>query len=255
MAPQRGRRDGTCAAARRRPGPRLREPRHAHRAQRERPRGGAGPGRCRTRRRRPSADDRGPFHGRPGMPMFIERHGGAAVTIASSRAAHPQGSPWPRVQDGLFDAGAHAEPPTGSRRARRSRRVGARLPGPGRGTVRHRAGRDAPRVRPAADTGYRTRPRHFVLTAVRGTQPLPYGTDEGRAARIVRKLTGTAINVVFAGEHNDTVVSVASAGGVGSSWPRGGLRVLELRVQPHVVLLRPGRARRSLPGPAGLTSR
>ena len=65
-----------------------------------------------------------------------------------------------------------------------------------------------------------------TYTAVRGTQPLPSGTDEDRAARIVRKLTGTSIDVVFAGERNDIVVSVDSAVGVGSSWPRGGPRIL-----------------------------
>src|SRR6266704_5471483 len=62
--------------------------------------------------------------------------------------------------------------------------------------------------------------------AVRGTQPLPDGTDESRATRIVRKVTGTAIDVVFAGERNDIIVSVASAGGAGSNWPQGGPRVL-----------------------------
>jgi hypothetical protein len=64
-------------------------------------------------------------------------------------------------------------------------------------------------------------------TVVRGAQPWPYGTDEGMAARIIRKLTGTAIDVVFAGERNDIAVGLASAGGVGSSWPRGGPRVLD----------------------------
>ena len=44
---------------------------------------------------------------------------------------------------------------------------------------------------------------------------------------IVRKVTGTAIDVVFAGERNDIIVSVASAGGAGSSWPQGGPRVLD----------------------------
>ena len=64
-------------------------------------------------------------------------------------------------------------------------------------------------------------------TTVRGTQPWPDGTDERRAGRIVRKLAGTAIDAVFAGARNDIAVSVASAGGAGSNWPRGGPRVLD----------------------------
>ena len=98
------------------------------------------------------------------------------------------------------------------------------------GRAAERFGTALDEMRPGSDLlqTLATAPDPGVLyPAVRGTQPLPYGTDEDRAARIVRKLTGTAIDVVFAGERNDIAVSVASAGGVGSNWPRGGPRVLD----------------------------
>ena len=156
---------------------------------------------------------------------FIERHGGAAVTDRLITCGTPhQGSPWPRVQDGpLAMLGLTLNLPTAADRPGAA--VGSALAFLGRASERFDTSLDE--IRPGSDLlqTLATAPDPGVpYTAVGGTQPLPYGTDQDRAARIVRKLTGTAFDVVFASERNDIVVSVASAGGVGSSWPRGGPR-------------------------------
>ena len=159
---------------------------------------------------------------------FVERHGGAAVTDRLIMCGTPhQGSPWPRVEDGLIAMlGLTLNLP-----------LVADGPGAATGSALTFLGRAAERsdtaldeMRPGSDLlqALATAPDPGVpYTALRGTQPLPDGTDEDKAARMVRKLTGTAINVVFAGERNDIAVSIASAAGVGSTWPRGGPRVLD----------------------------
>ena len=159
---------------------------------------------------------------------FVERHGGAAVTDHLITCGTPhRGSAWPRAGDGflamlglalnLLLAAGGPGPATGPVLAclgRAAERGGAAL-------EELRAGSDLLRtLATAPDPG-------VPYTTVRGTQPWPDGTDEGRAGRIVRKLTGTAINAVFAGARNDIAVSLASAGGAGSNWPRGGPRVLD----------------------------
>ena len=53
---------------------------------------------------------------------------------------------------------------------------------------------------------------------MRGTQPLPRWADKGKAGRIVGKLTGSALDLVFHGSANDIAVTADSAGAVGSSW-------------------------------------
>ena len=158
---------------------------------------------------------------------FVERHGGAAVTDRLIMCGTPhQGSPWPRVQDSFIAMlGLTLNLPLA---AGGPGAVGSALTFLGRAAERFDTALDE--MRPGSDLlqTLAAAPDPAVpYTAVRGTQPLPCGTDEGRAARIVRKLTGTAIDVVFAGERNDIAVSVASAGGVGSSWPRGGPHILD----------------------------
>ena len=158
---------------------------------------------------------------------FVERHRGAAVTDRLITCGTPhQGSPWPRIQDG----------PIAMLGLMLNLSLVPDSPGPAMGSALTFLGRAAERfnttldeMRPGSDLlqALATAPDPGIpYTAVCGTQPLPSGTDEGRAARIVRKLTRTAIDVVFSGERNDIAVSVASAGGVGRSWPQGGPRVL-----------------------------
>ena len=159
---------------------------------------------------------------------FVERHGGGAVTDHLITCGTPhQGSVWPRAGNALLAMlGVALNLPlvagglglaTGSvlaflgRAAERGDRALGELR-PGSGLLQKLATAPDPDVR---------------YTTVRGTQPWPDGTDEGRAGRIVHKLTGTAIDTVFAGARNDIAVSVASAGGVGSNWPRGAPRVLD----------------------------
>ena len=159
---------------------------------------------------------------------FVELHGGAAVTDRLITCGTPhQGSPWPRVQDGpLAMLGLTLNLPLAADGP--SAAMGSALTFLGLAAERFDTSLDE--IRPGSDLlqTLATAPDQGVrYTAVRGTQPLPDGTDESKATRIVRKVTGTAIDIVFAGERNDIVVSVTSANGVGSSWPRGGPRVLD----------------------------
>jgi len=153
---------------------------------------------------------------------FVERHGGAAITDRLITCGTPhQGSPWPRIQDGfiaMLGLTLNLPLPAGGPGAA----VGSALTFLGRAAERLDTALDEMRPGSGLLQTLATAPDPGVpYTAVRGTQPLPYGTDEGRADRIVRQLTGTTIDALFAGERNDIAVSVASAASVGSSWPRG----------------------------------
>jgi hypothetical protein len=158
---------------------------------------------------------------------FIEHHGGAAVTDRLITCGTPhRGSPWPQSQGGpLAMLGFTLNLPVAADGPGAA--VGSALTS--LGLAAERFGTSLDEMRPGSDLlqTLATAPDPGVPhTAVVGTQPLPDSIDEDRAARIVRKLTGTAIEVVFAGERNDIVVSLASASGVGSSWPQGGPRIL-----------------------------
>jgi hypothetical protein len=150
---------------------------------------------------------------------FIERQGGATVAERLITCGTPHaGSPWPRVQDGvnaLLGLGLNGLLPIGG-------------PLAAAGTVLAFLSRAAERVDTTLDE---MRAGSDLLTTlagavnpgvsyvtVRGTQPLPRWADEGRAGRIVGKLTGSALDLVFRGSANDIAVTVDSAGAVGSSW-------------------------------------
>ena len=160
-------------------------------------------------------------HSRGGLVSrcFIERQGGASVVERLITCGTPHaGSPWPRIQDGvnaLLGLCLNGLLPIGG-------------PLAAAGTVLAFLSQAAERVDTTLDE---MRPGSDLLTAlaedaspgvpyvaVRGTQPLPRWVDAGRGGRIVRKLTGSALDLVFHGAANDIAVTVESAGAVGPSW-------------------------------------
>jgi pimeloyl-ACP methyl ester carboxylesterase len=152
---------------------------------------------------------------------FLERQGGAAFTDRLVTCGTPhQGSPWPRVEDActallglalnlpMFGSGIGAV-------------VGSALAGLGRAAERFDTALDE--MRPGSDllTSLTDGPdpgTPYVL--VRGTEPFHPVTADSQARRIVRKLTGAAVDGIFGGEENDVAVSILSSGGVGANWPR-----------------------------------
>jgi len=150
---------------------------------------------------------------------FIEHQGGDSVVERLITCGTPHaGSPWPRIQDGvnaLLGLGLNGLLPIGG-------------PLAAAGTVLAFLSQAAERVDTTLDE---MRPGSDLLTTlagavnpgvpyvtVRGTQPLPRWADSGRAGRIVGKLTGSALDLVFHGSANDIAVTVDSAGAVGRSW-------------------------------------
>jgi pimeloyl-ACP methyl ester carboxylesterase len=163
---------------------------------------------------------------------FIECQSGAAVTDRLVTCGTPhQGSPWPRVQDVVTATlGLLLNVPLA---------VGG--PGAVVGSALAFLARAGERFDTALDE---MRPGSDLLTSLastadpgvpyvtlRGTRPWALDPDGGVgewASRIIHKLTGTSLDLVFAGEPNDLAVSVSSAAGVGSSWPNAGLRVVDV---------------------------
>jgi pimeloyl-ACP methyl ester carboxylesterase len=151
---------------------------------------------------------------------FIERQGGSRLTDRLITCGTPHlGSPWPRVEDvitallglalnlSLFAGGVGTA-------------IGSVLAGLGRAAESIDTALD--QMRPGSDllTTLAGAPDPGVpYTLIRGTRPFPASADPSRAQRVVGKLTGAAIDVLFGGAENDIAVSVASAGGVGQTWP------------------------------------